>query len=200
MSKFTIILFTIFFIQVGMVKAQTLSVGPMVGFNISSLSGPTNTKALPGLTLGAFANYSVNENVGIGAKFMYSQLGTDYKNVDYINRLHYLQMPITAIYYFGEGGDKFRPKIYGGPYVGTLLSATLKDGTKITESNGGIVYKKLDFGAVIGAGFNYRIQDRTWLNVDAGFSQGFADVNESPTAKYKNQAFGLNVGVSFPIR
>ncbi len=200
MSKTTIILFSILFIQVGILKAQTLSVGPMVGINASTFSGPTNTKSLAGVALGAFANYSVNEHVGIGAKFIYSQLGTDYKNVDYINRLHYLQMPITAIYYFGEVGDKFRPKVFGGPYLGTLLSATLKDGVKITETNGGPVYKKLDFGALVGVGFNYRIQSRTWLNVDAGFSQGLTDVNESPTASFKNQAFALNVGVSFPIK
>ncbi|MCP9765525.1 porin family protein [Lacihabitans soyangensis] len=200
MSKIKLIIVSILFIQVGILKAQTLSVGPVVGVNFSTFSGPTNTKFLPGVALGAFANYSVNEHVGIGAKFIYSQLGTDYKNVDYINRLHYLQMPITAIYYFGEVGDKFRPKIFGGPYIGTLLGATLKEGVKITEANGGPVYKKLDVGALVGVGFNYRIQDRTWLNLDAGFSQGFADVNESPTASFKNQSFGLNVGVSFPIK
>lgn len=200
MSKTKLIIFSILFIQVGILKAQTLSVGPVVGVNFSTFSGPTNTKVLPGVSLGAFANYSVNEHVGIGAKFIYSQMGTDYKNVDYINRLHYLQMPITAIYYFGEVGDKFRPKIFGGPYIGTLLGATLKDGVKITEANGGPVYKKLDLGALVGVGFNYRIQSRTWLNVDAGFSQGFTDVNESPTASFKNQSFGLNVGVSFPIK
>jgi outer membrane protein W len=200
MLKSAIVFFALLLINTSIIRAQTLSAGPIVGLNISTLSGPTNTKPLPGLTLGGFANYSVNEHIGIGAKFMYSQLGTDYKGVDYINKLHYLQMPITGIYYFGEVGNKFRPKVFAGPYVGTLLNATLKDGVKITEANGGPVYKKLDIGGLVGVGFNYRIQSRTWLNVDAGFSQGFTDVNESPVAKFKNQSFGLNVGVSFPIK
>ncbi len=200
MLKSTIFLFTILLTQVSILKAQTLSVGPMVGINASTFSGSTNTKYLTGVAIGAFGNYSINEHVGIGTKFLYSQLGTDYENLNYINRLHYLQLPITAIYYFGELGDKFRPKIFGGPYLGTLLGATLKDGVKITEPNGGPVYKKLDVGATVGLGFNYLILSRTWLNVDAGFSQGFTDVNESPSASFKNQAFGLNVGVSFPIK
>lgn len=200
MLRSTVVFFALLIINTSITKAQTLSAGPMIGVNLSTLSGPTNTKVLPGLTLGGFANYSVNEHVGIGAKFMYSQLGTAYKGVDYINKLHYLQMPITGIYYFGDAGDKFRPKLFAGPYVGTLLNATLKDGTKVTEANNGPVYKKIDIGGLVGVGFNYRIQSRTWLNVDAGFSQGFTDVNESPVADFKNQSFGLNVGVSFPIK
>lgn len=139
MLKSTIFLFTLLFIPVSILKAQTLSVGPTVGVNASTFSGSTNTKYLTGVALGAFGNYSINEHVGIGAKFLYTQLGSGYKNLNYINRLHYLQVPITAIYYFGELGDKFRPKIFGGPYLGTLLGATLKDGVKITEPNGGPV-------------------------------------------------------------
>jgi hypothetical protein len=116
MLKSTIFLFTILLTQVSILKAQTLSVGPMVGINASTFSGSTNTKYLTGVAVGAFGNYSINEHVGIGAKFLYTQLGTGYENLNYINRLHYLQLPITAIYYFGELGDKFRPKIFGGPY------------------------------------------------------------------------------------
>jgi outer membrane protein W len=199
MLKTTTILFSLLVLNIQIIKAQTLSAGPIIGLNMSKLTGANNTKYLAGASIGAFANYSVNEHVGIGAKFMYTQMGTAYDSGEYINRLHYLQMPITGIYFFGENGDKFRPKIYAGPYVGTLLNATYKGGTKITEANGGILYKKLDFGGVVGLGFNYLIQSKTWLNVDAGLTQGFTNVNEKAGLDLKNQSIGLNIGLSFPI-
>lgn len=199
MSKATFILITLISIPIGILNAQTLSVGPMIGVNSSKFSGASNKKSIAGLRLGAFANYSVNEHIGIGAKLLYSQLGTGFKIGDNINRLHYLQMPITGIYYFGEEGNQFRPKIFAGPYVGTLLDATYKDGKKITEANSGTVFNKLDVGGVLGLGFNYRIRSRTWLNVDLSFSQGFTEVNKKPLVSDKNQAISLSVGVSFPV-
>ena len=199
MSKVTFILFALLSIPIGILNAQTLSIGPMVGINSSTYSGASNTKSLAGLNIGAFANYSVNEHVGISAKLLYSQLGTAYKNWEDINRLHYLQMPITGIYYFGKAENQFRPKIFLGPYIGRLLDATYKDAKKITEANSGTVYNKLDLGGLIGLGFNYRIKSRTWLNVDLGFSQGFTEVNERPMVPDKNQALSLNVGISFPV-
>lgn len=59
-----------------LISAQTLSIGPMIGGNISTFSKAPNTKSLIGLSVGGFANYCVNEHFGLGLKVMYSQLGT----------------------------------------------------------------------------------------------------------------------------
>ena len=199
MLKKTALLFTLMVINVKLITAQTLSVGPMIGVNISTIDAAPNTKALAGLAIGGFANYSVNEHVGVGAKILYSQLGSAYTFNNDINRLHYLQIPVTAIYYFGNAGNQFRPKIFAGLYVGSLLRANHKSGDEVLEGNGLTTYNNIDFGGLAGLGFNYRIKSRTWLNVDAGFSRGFTDIARAAENNYRNLAFGLNVGISFPV-
>ena len=199
MLKTSTLLFAFILINVKLVTAQTLSIGPMIGGNISTINVAPNTKSLLGLSVGAFANYSVNDHFGLNAKLLYSQLGTDFNiNSDYL-RFHYIQMPLAAVYYFGDAGNQFRPKLFAGPYVGSLLKANYKEGVEIIGTDGKTVYNKIDVGGLIGAGFNYRIQSRTWLNVDAGYSRGFTDITKSSDLNYKNSAFSLNVGVSFPI-
>ncbi len=199
MLKKTTILFALLFINAKIISAQTLSIGPMVGLNVSTLTAAPNTKSLLGVSIGGFANYSVNEHVGIGAKVMYSQLGSAYTFNEDINRLHYLQIPLTLIYFFGDAGNQFRPKIFAGPYVGALLRANHKSGDEVLGTNGQPYYNKTDIGGLVGAGFNYRIQSRTWLNVDAGFGKSFTDVTKTNDNVYHNLAFSLNVGISFPV-
>jgi Outer membrane protein beta-barrel domain len=199
MLKKSALLFTLLVINVKLISAQTLSIGPVIGMNVSTINVAPNTKSLLGLSIGAFANYSVNDHFGLSAKFIYSQLGTDFNiNSDYL-RFHYIQMPLTAVYYFGDAGNQFRPKIFAGPYVGTLLKANYKKGIEVIGTDGQTVYNKIDVGGLIGAGFNYRIQSRTWLNVDAGFSKGFTDITKTAANNYHNLAFGLNIGISFPV-
>lgn len=180
-------------------SGQTLSIGPMAGVNISTITAAPNTKYLGGISLGGFANYSINENFGLSAKLLYSQLGSAYTFNGDINRLHYIQVPISGVYYFGNGGDKFRPKVYAGLYAGSLLRANHKSGDEVLLDNGQPKYKKGDVGGQIGLGFNYLIKSRTWLNVDAGYAKGFSNLTENPIDQYRNAAFSLNVGVSFPV-
>ena len=47
------------------IKAQTLSIGPVVGVNSSSISEAENGERLTGLSAGIFANYSINEKIGL---------------------------------------------------------------------------------------------------------------------------------------
>lgn len=199
MLKKSTTLLSILFISVKLLTAQTLSIGPMIGINSSTIEAASNGKGLTGLAIGGFANYSINEHVGIGAKLLYNQMGSAFTVNEDFNRLNYLQMPFTGTYYFGDAGNKFRPKVFAGPYVGRLLSTKNKNGNELLEANGENSYKKFDFGALFGLGFNYRIKDRTWLNVDAGYSHGFSDITTSEGSQFHNNSLLLNVGVSFPV-
>ncbi len=198
MSKKITLLFALLLFNAKLISAQTLSIGPMAGMNVSTLTAAPNTKALLGLSIGGFLNYSVNDHFGLGAKLMFTQLGSSYTYNEDINRLNYVQMPLTAIYYFGDPGNQFRPKIFVGPYVGALLRANHKSGDEVMGTDGQPYYNKTDIGGLIGTGFNYRIKSRTWLNVDAGLGKSFTDVSKAGLG-YKNLAFSLNVGVSFPV-
>ena len=199
MIKKSIIFSAFLLINAKLISAQTLSIGPMIGVNFSTIETASNGKSLTGLNLGGFANYSVNEHVGIGAKLLFKQMGTAFTVTDDINRLNYLQMPFTGTYYFGDAGNNFRPKVFAGPYVGRLLSAKDKAGNELFGNDGREAYKKFDFGALFGLGFNYRIKDRTWLNVDAGYSHGFSDITTTDGSNFHNNSLSINVGVSFPV-
>lgn len=178
------------------INAQSLSIGPMIGANSSSISVPTpddNSKRLTGLSAGIFANYSINEKIGLNVKALFSQMGISNSELDQSLRLNYIQIPLSGVYFFGQTGDKFRPKVYLGPYVGFLMSAKVDD---VDVKN---YYKSIDFGGQVGLGFNYSLKSRTWLNVDAGYAAGFSNIIDTSNGDGKNNAISVNVGLSFPI-
>lgn len=199
MTKKIIFAVAVILMNMKLVSAQTLSIGPMVGVNVSTIVSDPTTEYLPGLALGGFANYSIDSHWGISAKLLYSQLGDKSKTVDNHTRLHYIQLPVTGVYYFGDEGNKFRPKLFAGLYAGTLLQANNSNGDVIKQADGQNAYNNFDFGGLAGVGFNYRLKSRTWLNVDASLNRGFVDITKTPNTNYNNLAFNLNVGVSFPI-
>jgi len=43
----------------------------------------------------------------------------------------------------------------------------------------------------LGAGFNYRIMPRTWLNVDGTYSKGFTDVTRNTVMIIRIQPYQL---------
>lgn len=181
-------------------QAQTTSIGPLLGTNVSTFTGEPNTKYLAGLSVGGFINHSIDEHFGVNAKLIYSQLGSSYTFNNDINRLHYVQLPVTGVYYFGKNGQNFRPKVYAGLYGGSLLSSNHKSGDAVVEADGSSYYKKTDVGGILGLGFNYLLSSKTWLNIDAGYNAGFVDVTTSEATDFKNKAFSVSVGVSFPIK
>lgn len=195
-SLFSLALISIFGSQI---FAQTLSVGPTVGLNISNLKKSSTTKSILGLSAGAFANYSINEHFGLSAKLLYSQLGANYKDEIDLIRLHYLQIPLSAVYYFGDNGSKVRPKIFAGPYVGALLKAKNKGGDDILGADKKSDYTPIDFGGQVGLGINYLVKSRTWLNVDTAFGRSFNDIFKSSINNYHNLNLSVNLGLSFPV-
>lgn len=199
MTKKIVFVLTVILMNAKLVSAQTLSAGPLVGVNVSTIADDLTSKYLTGLNLGGFLNYSIDSHWGLSAKLLYSQLGDKSKTVDNYTRLHYIQLPVTGVYYFGDMGDKFRPKVFAGLYAGALLKANNSNGDIIVQADGQKAYNNTDFGGLAGLGFNYRLKSRTWLNVDAGFNKGFTDITKTPNTTYSNVAFNLNVGVSFPI-
>lgn len=174
--------------------AQTLSIGPMVGANISTISDVPNAKSIIGLDLGIFSNFSINEHIGLGVKLLFSQLGTAIENSTSSVRLNYIQLPLTGVYYFGNTGNSFRPKIFAGPYIASLMSSKDQDGNDIND-----IYKNTDFGGLIGLGFNYSLKSRTWLNVDAGYAGSFSNITGITNTDYKNSGYSIKIGLSFPV-
>lgn len=186
---------------------DNLSIGGVAGFGHTWLSGSENSRYQPAGNLGLSMTYSTQTNWGFGADLKWSIEGgkTSTDNVTSTTRLDYIRIPVRAMYFFGERGNAFRPKITAGPSVGFLIGGNNKlttrfgDNENTIETKSGDFAKSIDLGIAASAGFNYRLVDRTWLNVDLSYYHGLLDVMENPNIEQRNRNLGINVGVSFGI-
>ncbi len=203
-------------------SAQYMSFGPKAGINFSTLTNPDNGESLTGLTAGGFYVYSIIENFGVSADLLYSgeggkfttefSDGNIFQKIELRSRLHYIRVPILANIFFGRYGDNFRPKFSVGPSFGFLAGVTNKaisittEGstevraeTKNTSSSG---YATMDVGLLIGAGFNYKVADAMWFNMDVRYTFGLTDIYETNLLTIndvKTNAASITVGLAFGI-
>ena len=187
--------------------AQNVSLGPSAGIQHSWITGYDNVKLKPGFSFGGTLTYSPAVHWGLGgdirASFMegvktsYSVAGVQTDNK--INAT-YLRVPLKATYFFGEYGQKVRPKIYAGPSFGFLLGGETKSSyshnTNITNTKEYV--QAFDWGIVAGAGFNYRLKPNTWFNFDLAYNNGLTDISKG-MGYHANRNLSLNLGVTFPL-
>lgn len=179
------------FSQVGGV----LSIGPRVGVNIANVSNVDDSKSTIGLVAGATATYSISQTSGITLDILYSQEGYE-TDAGYELKADYLQIPIYFDVFFGELGDAFRPKVYIGVAPGFLLKGE-GNGTDISDTMNSIV-----FSVTGGLGFNYRLADRAWLNVDLRSFLGLTDISDEANQDDETIAarnVQLTAGVAFGL-
>ena len=197
------------------VKAQNVSFGPVASVNHSWITGnPQSDRQFNlGYKVGGTLTYSVNPNTGIGADFLFANEGSraervlsGIKNTTKTN-LNYIRIPLKVTHFFGQLGDRLRPKLYIGPSLGFLVGGKTKFETE-TMSSGNVVkseikskdnYKSFDLGAMVGAGLNYRLGTSTWLNFDLNYTNGLIDISKSTSSWNANRNFGMSLGVAFPI-
>lgn len=199
MKKHTFKFIVLFLLAGHLGTAQNLSFGPMVGLNVTSLSGKANTSSKAGLLAGGFFNYSSKNWFGVGVQFLYNQMGAKLDAPAEEINLNYLQVPVLFTYYF-SGENKpgsFRPKLFAGPHANFLLNAKNKDGNDLNPNS--LYYKNTELGVTLGGGFNYALQNQMWINVDARYGIGLTDATQAPNTNITNRGFGLTVGLSFPL-
>jgi len=183
------------------------SLGPVVGFGHSWI-GQTEGKKLFNSTgyLGLGMVYSRREHWGFGADLVLSSEGQRARytlgSSDYnasINAL-YIRVPLKATYFFGDYGDKIRPKIYAGPSLGFKVGERYDaDDESLKPSEN--VFNFFDLGVQAGVGANFRVGRRTWLNADISYYQGVLDAikDDADDGYNTNQNVRLNVGLLFAL-
>lgn len=180
---------------VGTAKAQLseqISIGPRVGVNFANVSNVDGSESLTGLAIGLTSTYSFNESTGLTIDLLYSGEGYSLDGNDH--HLNYLQIPILFDLFFGEYGDKFRPKVYAGLTPGFLLSAKVND-NKVDD-----FYNGFNIAIAGGLGFNYRVANRIWLNTDLRAYLGLSDIRqEAPGDKVANNNIQLSVGLAYGL-
>jgi outer membrane protein with beta-barrel domain len=168
------------------------SIGPRIGVNFSNVSNVDNSESLTGLALGLTTTYSINEATGLTVDLLYSQEGYELNGNEY--RLNYLQIPIYYDLFFGELGERFRPKIYAGLVPGFLLDAKVDD----AELND--VYNSFNIALSGGLGFNYRVGSRIWLNTDLRAYAGLSEIREVESGdKVANSNIQLSLGLAYGL-
>lgn len=182
-------------------RARNLSIGPVIGVNVSNLRGDiANNAAKAGLVAGGFFNYSIVEHFGISGQITYSRMGANFTEPMYglgeRIKLNYLNVPLLAVFYFGEGlrPGTVRPKLFLGPHANILLVAKDKNDQNRTKEFGGA-----DFGATFGGGLNIALQNQRWVNLDLRYGLGLSDVRKNDNLIWKNGAFSATIGISFPL-
>lgn len=190
--------------------AEYWSLGPIMGFGGSWMTGMNNQNFKPSGELGVGFIYSRREHWGFGADLTGSSEGyvAEYtmNGVKYTSNITpvYLRLTPKAYYFFGDYGDIVRPKIYLGPSVGVKLGEG-QEVTTVTYTGGDIpktlnpqgdVYRSMDFGVKFGAGANIQLAKSMWLNTDIGYYQGLVDVTG---LNNMNTSLRLNLGLMFGL-
>lgn len=174
--------------------AQHFEYGVKAGLNLATV---TNTdgqaKFRPGIHAGAFAEYVINDYVGVQAELLYSMQGYRMKEdgATATVKLDYIVLPVLAkIYVVPE-----KLSLYVGPQFGYMVSAKIKaevDGNSVTENiydNDGL--KKFDVSASMG--LSYRLPYN--LEVSAGYNLGLTKIGDGGDAK--NSVIQIAVGYRF---
>jgi len=181
------------------IAQENVSFGPIVGLNSSKLTGNTiYNDWKPGPSLGFFVNYSGQNRFGLNGQLLYARIGGQSSNGVSKGHLDYIQIPIMGTCYLNDKGNKFRPKLMLGPYIGFLVKATNESGVSINPEGSNRPYKGVDGGVAMGAGFNYLIGSKVWLNADLRYNLGLAQAMNTIPDVY-NRSWGINVGLSFPL-
>jgi len=190
-------------------NAQNLSLGPTAGFGhswISNQEGDGKFKA--SWNVGATLVYSSMNHWGFSADVKYSAEGVKREassggfTTESDVTANYIRVPLKAIYFFGKWGDVVRPKVFLGPSFGFLTGGSYEtkvNGTTVDEGKTKDAVESFDFGLLGGAGLNFRLANRTWLNTDITYTHGLLDVNKGSGESMHNRNVQLNVGVTFGI-
>jgi opacity protein-like surface antigen len=200
------------------------SYGPKVGLNLANLSGDDvdNNSMLISFNAGVFGNYGINDMFSVQAEVNYEGKGAKFDTGDEdVNMvLGYLTIPVLAKVTFG---DNIKFYANAGPYIGLLMGATW-DGEseyeyqqyvgldpvtfqpiyqtvteKVKDS-----YKGTDFGAVIGAGAYFPLNDKMKIMVDARYGLGLGTIAEKPdqgdTPDVKTGTIGISAGLVLGLK
>ena len=193
---------------------QSNSLGINAGFGHSWIKNHQDVQFNPHGNFGVSFVHSTKSSFGFGADLKFSFEGGQEEytaggsKFEHTTDLNYVRVPLKAIFFFGNYGQRLRPKIHVGPSLGFLVGANDKI---VNTANGNILsdrksdddYHNFDIGVQGGVGFNYRLVKNTWFTTDLNYYTGFKDIRQplvgGTQPKYVNNNVALNIGVNWGI-
>lgn len=209
-----IILTAAFALTLTTINAQGFYFGPTGGYGVSMLNldekieNPEN-KPHSSYNAGLRFLYSSGGSWGISTDVKFSKEGGrlqtrpgagDIWTSDY--DVHYVRVPIQAIYYFGQPASSIRPKISAGPSIGFQVGGKSEfklNGTHSNTEDSERSFEQMDIGANVALGLDFKVGTRTRLNTDINYYHGFPDVYEPEVYKRENRGLTFNVALLFPL-
>jgi len=197
MKKFLIFTVIAFF-GFALMNAQDINFGAKAGVNFASITGDDtdDLDMRTSLHVGVVAEIVISETFSFQPELLYSAQGAkeSIENVDLTFKVDYLNLPLMAKFYVGEGFS-----LEAGPQIGFLLSSKFEgeeDGNSMSVDMKDYL-KGIDFGLNLGLG--YKLE--SGLNFGARYNFGFSDLNDSEeefgTSSIKNSVIQAYVGFFF---
>jgi opacity protein-like surface antigen len=174
--------------------------GAKAGVNFSDITGEEvdSFNGRTSLHIGVIAEIMVSDMFAVQPELIYSSQGSDYEDsedgFDFSGtvKLDYLNIPVMAKYYIGEGGFS----VEAGPQIGFLLSA--KDEFEGEEEDIDEFVKGTDFGVNFGLGYKLENGLHFGARYNLGLSDNLdVDDFEAEGAEYKNSVIQVSVGYFF---
>ncbi len=221
----------------------TFSVYPRLGLNISKFTnaaifiadeGYIGSETMKhrykqGINAGAEFQYQISDNFAVSAGAIYSMEGSNFTDVLYTNnssmyeyndqkmQLHYINVPLMAVYYLGESGFAVKTGVQLGFLADASMSYKLTVRAKTESTTQEIPWPIVHSGEYtetandllnkmnvsIPVGVSYEIEN---ISIDARYNIGLSklykreyNANYNATEKIRNSVFELTVGYKFEL-
>lgn len=196
MKRFLIAMALVVFMA-GAASAEGVLFGIKGGLNMANLSGDDieDNEMKMAFGGGAWMNYAFTEAFSLQPELMYMIKGCDIKDMDDGYTLNYLDLNILFKYTIPTEGN-FAPYLFAGPYLGMLLSAEAPDpkSGKIVDAKDDM--KSMDMGAMLGAGFDYKLEAGGCILMDVRYAMGLTEIDDSDN-EYDSKNTGIMVMVGY---
>lgn len=183
------------------VNAQNINLGAKAGINIAKIIGDDTdwVDMKTSIHLGVVAEIEITEEFFFQPELLYSSQGTSYKDwegarytYDGKYKFNYLNIPLLAKYYVGEGIS-----VEAGPQIGFLLSAKDDWEVQSTGETGDDKLKDYLNGIDFGLDFGVAYKLESGLNFGIRYNLGLSNIWENSDSKQKNSVIQVSLGYFF---
>jgi hypothetical protein len=172
--------------------AQSFSIGPKAGVNISNYTGSdVESEARVGYHLGGILNFGIGQVFSIQPEVLFSTQGAKFKNAGTQEfKTTYVTVPVML---------KFRSR--GGFYFEVGPQASFKTGEDIPDQTIDHFAKNLDLAGAVGLGYQANFGLGIGARYIAGFSKvGDFDKSAAMDPDFKNSVIQFSLFFAIPAR
>jgi hypothetical protein len=196
----------------GAVVAQRrMTVGAKGGLALASLAGtgaPTEIERSTGAAAGVFLRFDATPTISLQPELLFVPKGASFKGSWFglptsgELLLTYIEIPVLVRVGLPVNGAGLKPVLFAGPAISFNRSARATSSTLGFDRERDVEdqTKDLDFGAVAGAGLDYRFLGGV-LSLDLRYNLGLVTLDDSGDGEdVKNRAFMFMMGFGIPMR